>query len=246
MSLFVDGQPNRLEHLTEADGGVAMVAASEQIDLGAKMAQARKEIGQELAKFFAVYQADSGYGIENVVVTEGLALWHTMHSLTLAYRDAYYSQLNDRYKGRLKEFESQARQAREDYFAAGVGVTATPVHAGGKPLTALSSEGSAPGIWRMAISWVTNEGMEGDCGETVDAQAPEGSTIQVSAPEAPDGAARWNIYAGLLEGRLSKQNAEPLEPGQSWLIQAGIDGPAPSGGQKPDEYLKRVRLLWRG
>ena len=37
--------------------------------------------------------------IEQVVVTPPLKLWHIFRTLEMVYRDAYNSQLNDRYAG---------------------------------------------------------------------------------------------------------------------------------------------------
>ncbi len=46
-----------------------------------------------------------------VVVTPPLKLWHMFLSLEMVYRDAYNSQLNDRYAGKRDEFHGMVKWA---------------------------------------------------------------------------------------------------------------------------------------
>ena len=58
--------------------------------------------------------------IEQVVVTPPLKRWETMHALELVYRDAYFSQLVDRYQAKWQEYAKLARDARESFIASGM------------------------------------------------------------------------------------------------------------------------------
>ena len=44
-------------------------------------------------------QRASGFDLSHVVVTPPVRLWHTYRTLENVYREAYNSQLNDRYAG---------------------------------------------------------------------------------------------------------------------------------------------------
>ena len=58
----------------------------------------------------------------NVVVTSPLRLWHMFRALELVYRDAYSSQLNDRYAGKRDDFHGKmARWAHDQVVRGGTG-----------------------------------------------------------------------------------------------------------------------------
>jgi hypothetical protein len=73
-------------------------------------------------------------------------------------------------------------------------------------------------------------------------------TLTVAATNAPPNAAAWNIYAGLSESSLTRQNASALNPGDSWILPAAglVAGPPPSEGQSPEYYLSPCNTIPRG
>jgi hypothetical protein len=248
MSLFIDGRLGGIRELSEADSSVLGVAKTEGIDPTTKLDLGRKEIGLDLEQFLNTYYAGAGYSLGQVVVTEALKQWHVYLSLALIYRDAYYSQLNDRYSARFKEFENRARRASEQCYAVGIGVVWVPIPQAPAPQITPSAVRSTAGMWQARISWLGEGGEEGDWSEPVTVQVPEGSTFAVAAPSAPAGVTGWNLYAGLLEEQSRRQNDAPLDLASSWtMTQAtGGDGPTGGGGQQPQKHLQKARILRRG
>ena len=104
MALFTDGEVSTIEDLRGYDTQLLDVANIEGIDVTRKLQLAQDEISVELATLLAraarfTVPLDPG----RVVVTTPLKLWHTFLALELVYRDAYGSQLNDRYAGKRDE-----------------------------------------------------------------------------------------------------------------------------------------------
>jgi hypothetical protein len=78
--------------------------------------------------------------------------------------------------------------------------------------------------------------------------ATASSTFLVEPGPAPPNATGWNIYAGISNETLFRQNGVVLSPGQTWqqpgtLIQSGS---RPGHGQKPNYLQPLPRVFQRG
>lgn len=254
MALFNDGPISGLEDLTAQDSQVLDVASVEGIDVTRKMASAQEEIGLELVTLLnSLRFADQPFwlgpqtSLGNVVVTTGLELWHIYRALEMVYRDAYGSQLNDRYGARRDQFHEAAQQAREKLIQIGIGITSHPVPQATTPqVTAVP--GSLPdGIYYVTMTWVNSAGEEG--ASAVPAViALAASTLQVQPAAPPVIAVGWNVYAGHAPEGMILQNSSPIPAGQMWLQSNALTqaGQLPGSGQEPT-YLKPLpRVLQRG
>ena len=98
------------------------------------------------------------------MVTPPLKLWHTFRALELVYRDAYHSQLNDRYAGKRDEFHELAKWAYEK-------VIQTRTRDGDRSGAAgrrrrrrgRAPGGLADGTYYVAMAWTNAAGEEGAC-----------------------------------------------------------------------------------
>ena len=97
MALFTDGAITSIEELSGHDTQLLTVATVEGIDVSRKLALAQDEIAVEVASLLGRQAAPPA--LEQVVVTPAMKLWHAYRTLEMVYRDAYHSQLNDRYGG---------------------------------------------------------------------------------------------------------------------------------------------------
>src|SRR5690349_21619073 len=120
MALFTDGPASTIEDLTAQDSQLLDVAQVEGIDLTRKLALAQEEAALEIEGLLetlrpvdAALWAPTSMGPANVVVTPALKAWHTFRTLEAVYRDAYHSQLNDRYAAKRDEFRERAKWAYE-------------------------------------------------------------------------------------------------------------------------------------
>ncbi len=246
MALFTDGAISTLEDLRGYESEIYTLASTENIDLSKKTVLAQQELEVEItARFFREDPAE----IRLAVVTPALKLWHRFHTLALIFRDAYNSHLNDRYQGKWKEYERQARWAYENLLVSGLGVVSEPVPRAPAPsLTAVP--GSAPeGTYWVRVAWTGAGGATGWASEPSVADAGGATTLQVQiAGAAPPGVTGWNVYVGADADSATQQNAAPLEAGSAWTLPSGgLMGGAPAGqGQTPESYRRFERVFRRG
>src|SRR5579885_212829 len=158
MALFSDGSISTTDDLAAYDSAIMDVASTEGIDLTRKLALAQDELSVMLT---SLLPEDQSCGLGNVVVTTPLRLWHTLRTLALAYEDAYYNQLNDRYQGKWQAFAERARWAQEQLMQAGAGFVTDPIP---QAQPAVLTEAPAPqpaATYYATVTWVNASGQEG-------------------------------------------------------------------------------------
>jgi hypothetical protein len=127
MALFVDGEISSLQDLRSHETSILDLASSEGIDLGGKLQLAQNDLAIELAWFLERNQETVRWaGVQQVVITEALRVWHTLHALELTYRDAANTQVTERYSAKLTLYAELARAARSRLFEGGVGLVSKP------------------------------------------------------------------------------------------------------------------------
>jgi len=221
------------------------VANGEGIDLHAKLRVAQVEIEAEVESFLR--WEDRGE-LAQVQVNAALCRWHTLKTLEAVYRDAYFSQLNDRYGERWRRYEGMAEAQERRYFDGGVAVVNTPVRRPER-ITVVVGDGAheAATYWVQA-TFMDAGGRESAPSAVQVVSSPLPHTVMVSVPYARDGVTHWNLFAGLQEGEAGLQNAAPLALDETWTMPAeGIRGGRPAGnGQSVDAMVYRQGRLRRG
>jgi len=259
--LFTDGVISTIEELSLQDTAILEVASAEGINLTAKLALAQDELGIELKAAIArssLSSADYWSGdrvaaanqcsLQDVVVTPALHLWHTFRTLALIYRDAYNSQLNDRYLGKWRQYRELASWAADKLFLSGIGTVTDPLPIAGPPQLSLQS-GTMEGMtYYVQVSWVNTRREEGMPSSVISIEAPDQTTLLVTAPPAPSQQIFWNIYAGDNSAAVTLQNAVPLELTQTWTAPPYglVIGRPPGAGQDPNYFRSLARVLHRG
>ena len=151
MALFTDGAIASIEDLRGHDTQLLNVATVEDIDVTRKLALAQEEIAIELTGLLEQAmlsgQLAAPPSIEQVVVTTPLKLWHIFRTLEMVYRDAFNSQLNDRYAGKRDEYHEMAKWAYSRLVQSGLGMAANPVEQATTPDAA--AIGGQPGGWHL-------------------------------------------------------------------------------------------------
>jgi hypothetical protein len=248
MALFVDGNPSQITDLANYESSIVEVAATEGIDLTAKLTVAALEIGLELQRFLVNVPGGQQFTLGNIALTDGLRQWHTLLALAATYRDAYFQQLNDRHKPKWKEYERLARASGQMVFETGVGVVFNPLT---KPLQPLLGQlaGAHPArTYYARVAWVNAEGVESSPSDTAAFTTQEGTALTVRAIGAPAAARGWNLYAGLLDDQALKQNNAPLALGSTWTLPSTglVTGSDPGTGQVAEYFLRQIAVLLRG
>ena len=243
MALFTDGPASTMEDLIAQDSQLMNVASAEGIDVTVKLALNHEAIGLELEELLA---RSNNFGLSQVVVTPALRLWHTYRTLEFVYRDAYNSQLNDRYAGKRDQFRELSQWAHNRLMQGGIGVVTDPVPQATGFQTQPGVGTMPPGVYYVSAAWVNAAGEEGACSRPIDLEAPDGA-FAVYPPAAPDGATGWNVYAGTAPETMTRQNDSALNPGAPWLPETlTTSGARPGRGQQPNRMQAIPRVLQRG
>src|SRR6266581_5894002 len=156
MALFTDGPMSTIEDLRAQDSQLADVASTEGIDLTQKLSLAQEQIGFDLERLLA-----GRYALSNVVSTKPLTLWHNYRTLEMAYDDAYFSHLNDRYKSKRDQFHDLAKRAYERVIQLGIGIAAAPVPRAATPALSATPGLLTSGTYYATMTWVNGSGEEG-------------------------------------------------------------------------------------
>jgi hypothetical protein len=244
MALFTDGPMSSIEDLHGYDTQLLDVANTEGIDVTRKLMQAQEEIGIELGVVLA--SVSSGAGLANVVVTPALRLWHTFRSLEMVYRDAYNSQLNDRYAGKRDEYRGLVKWAHERLIQSGLGMTRDPIPQAPAPTVQIASGALASGTYYVGMSWTNVRSEEGAVSMPVKVVVA-GSSFEVRHGEAPANARGWHVYAGSSPSTLMRQNGAAVDLESVWLQPDTLSAGHKAGaGQMPGFVQGLERVLLRG
>src|SRR6202011_672239 len=116
------------------------------------------EVGLQLQSRFTPLGTNIGLTVpqltlSNIVVTPPLRLWLLFHTLELVYRDAYFSQLNDRYQAKWNEYKDLSTSAAALLFQIGVGTVADPILQAVHPKLSLVAGSLAPAKYFIEVSW---------------------------------------------------------------------------------------------
>jgi hypothetical protein len=252
--LFTDNPSIAIEDLADYETAILDTAQTEAINLTVKIALAINEVGLQLQSRFTPLGVNGittspGLTLSNIVVTPPLRLWLLFHTLELVYRDAYFSQLNDRYQAKWNEYKDLSTSAAALLFQIGVGTVADPILQAVHPKLSLVVGSLAPAKYFIEVSWKNVTGQEGAPSETTALDVPSGSTLQVQALSPPANAISWNVYAGVTPDTLFLQNTAPLDPAVSWTApNSGLSttGLPPGTGQPPAYLRPQPRILLRG
>jgi len=248
MSLFVDGNPSQIADLANYESAIVEVASIEGIDLTAKLNVAALEVGLELQRFLAQTPGGQRFSVGHVAVTEGLRQWHTLLALSVSYRDAHFQQLNDRHKPKWHEYERLALASGRMLMETGVGLVYNPLPKPVQPLLGQLAGPQPTRTYYVRVEWVNADGVASSPSDTTATTTQEGTALTVRAVGAPPAATGWNVYAGLLDDQLQRQNNAPLALGSTWTLPStGLtDGSAPGSGQSAEYFLRQTNLLQRG
>ena len=253
MALFVDGPASTIDDLTDQDAGLLGVSQTAGINVSTKLRLAQEEIATDLHLWLIRPRSmETLWGpapkLEQIVVTRSLKRWETMHALALVYRDAYFSQLVDRYQAKWQEFAKLAARARESLIASGLGMVNDPLKQPQAPVLGSVTGPQAGGIFYASVSWVNAGGQESAVSVASSITVADGNLMTVTAVHAPGNATGYRVYAGTALNAIYLQNDVLLTPGTTYTYVPGLvsQGTLPGDGQKPDFTRPLVRALLRG
>jgi hypothetical protein len=244
MPLFTDGFINTGEDLRAYESSILDVASTEGIEFDKKLDLAEREIGVQITAFLLRQEGTGARKLDNVIVTEPLAQWHALHTLELIFRDAYNSQLNDRYQGKWIKYGALAEDAGRRFFDIGVGISTDPIAKAALPECGAVNGGQLPTTtYFVRVAWQSRFGRLGSLSEAVTVTTNAGQLLSVKAGSNPAGAVGWTLFVGTSGTDLRRQNSSALSAGSTWIIPVSglVAGAAPAGDPAPDFYITRRR-----
>jgi hypothetical protein len=256
MALLIDGPPSTLRDLSNQDSGLLDVCRTEQIDAMVKIRLAHEEISLELSTLFedqrsvySFYYGQSRLKIGHVAITPSLKNWHVYTSLALVYRDAYFTQLNDRYQAKWQEYQSLAWSAKQQLQKLGVGLVLDPLPRPNGPTLDLIPATEAGGTFYYSATLVNACGEESSGSLTGSLELPAGNALSFQLRHIPANASGWNIYVGDSPAQTFRQNDTSLAADDTWVFYpstAATRPHLPGDGQAPNFLRALPRLLQRG
>jgi hypothetical protein len=254
MALFVDGPAPTIDDLADQDTGILAVSKTVGININSKLRLSQEEIRTEVELLLIRLQPPGDVpmtpllSVEQVVVTPTLKRWETMHALELFYRDAYFSDLVDRYQPKWQEYMSLASGARDNFVASGLGLVNDPIHRARLPFLSFVAGPQSGGLLYASVAWVNAAGQEGAASEASSITIPDGNLMTVTATNPPANAVGFQVYAGPTLDAMFRQNNVLLPIGATYTYVPGqvTQGPLPGRGQAPDSVKPLARTLLRG
>lgn len=254
MALFVDGPACTIDDLTDQDAGLLDVALGTNINVTTKLRLAVEEIETDLHLWLNRPRPTleivwgPALHVGQVVVTAPLKRWEAMHALSLVYRDAYFSQLVDRYQAKWKEYADLAKEARENFIASGFGLVSDPIVQAAPPILGTTPGPQGGGTFYACVAWVNAANQEGAASMPASIAVKDGNLMTVGVSNAPTNAAGFNVYVGTQLTGMQLQNEVLLPVTGTYLYVPGqmAGGRAPGNGQAPDFTRPIVRTTLRG
>ena len=243
MALFTDGLVAGLLDLRAYESGILDVANTEGLSLTDKLQIAQREIAIDLTSFLLRHGVSLGPGRElsMVAVTEPLLHAHVLTTLAHAFRDAYNSQLNERYKSKWREYVHLAERALRQLQETGVGIVGSPLAKPLPPTTGVFAGGVLPfRTYRVQVALAGN-GVTSALSDPLMVEVQPGTRISVNAPGC-------HVYAGADEGHMFRQTNAPIPPSGSWTeTESGLrQDLTPVPVQGPDYLVANRRQMLRG
>jgi hypothetical protein len=254
MALFTDGI-STIQDLMVQDSSVLTAAQTENIDLSTKLTLAQQELGIELTTLLQrsnpcdwQFWLQPDLELNNIVVTPPLQLWHVYQTLMLVYQDAYFNQLNDRYKGKRDQFLQLAKWAMDKLIQTGVGIVSNPIPQAVPPQLTSIAGGQPATTYCASVSWLNGENEEGQASNPSTLDVAAGNVLVAQPVNQPANATAWNVYVGLSPTAMALQNTSPLALDQVWVQAGPIStlGQGPGSGQAPDYLRALPRIIQRG
>lgn len=252
MPLFIDGPSVTVEDLVNEDSGLLDVAKSCGINVSTKILLAHDELGTDLNLLIARVNAGDTtgemLGLRQVAVTSSLKKWETMMSLSAFYRDAYFSQLVDRFQAKWKEYTQLTQVANNKFIAGGIGFVSDPAPRAEAPLLNSVPGPQSGGVFYAVVTWVNAAGQEGEPSIASSLTVADGNLMTVMAINAPSSAIGFNVYAGPILSSLLLQTSTPLSAGLSFTYIPGqmAEARTPGTGQSPDFFRSASQMMLRG
>lgn len=245
MALVADTGWASIEELAREDCGILDLSDREGIDLEAKVSLAMEQTREQIDAFL---RRNSTHRVGNAVATWSVRRWVTFAALSACYRDAYSTQVNDRYGAKWRAYDDAAKAAEQLSYELGIGVVQQPLRKPPAPQVEVVAGSHPEATYWLAVTLTGQNGEESAAGESCRVSGGSGHGLRVSCPLPEPWVSGWSLYAGSGPGELMLQVPTPLPVSVAWELPVeGIQaGRSPGEGQTAEVMIEPRRRLRRG
>jgi hypothetical protein len=259
MALYTDAGVVTINDLLKYEGTLVQVASGHDINVDTKIALATSAIGDRLMLWLLnIGASDPQFvtrpviGLSTVVVTDPLRRWLAFESLSRIFAEAYNLQLNTRFQGKWREYQTEAKSAADYAFQSGIGIVFNALSEPALPLVAIQSGAASASALFIQTTWVDVKGCESAPSPINGVILGDNSSISVAMAESvlnvPAAAVGWNAYVGLNQNPPARQTSAPQQVGSTWQLPATgvVIGSLAGDGQMPNFFIRTSRQILRG
>lgn len=252
MAVFTDQLISCLKDWKDHDSKLSILSELETTSIEAKARLAQNEIETEVTGFLLAHSGLSEGAarelLKKVVITEPLARWHSLLTLSLFYADLASLQNNSLHREQADYYERKATAAHHQLTETGVGIVNRPIPQAGVPALIVTPGTNSPRFLRGRIQYLREDGAAGVPSAEFILDLTNGETANLRVSSLPANGWAWNAYLGESSAGLQKANSSPLFAGEEFEVVAGVPAPGAealiSRGQEPDYYVVRTNKIW--
>ncbi len=253
MALLKDQSITCLTDWMAYDTKLTILSEQESTSIEAKSRLAQNEIETQVTSFLLRQSGLSEFAarqlLSQIVVTEPLARWHSLLTLSLFYADIACLQNNALHRDQARYYELKAEAARMQLFETGVGIVNQPVPKAPVPFVVLVPGSNTPRFLRARVRFVSPDGAVGALSSEFNLDLTNGETAQLSFTSLPENVAGWLLFLGETSDPLNLATPSALQMNQVVDVTPSLpnlNAPVASPeAQEPDRYVINSSQIWR-
>jgi hypothetical protein len=235
------------------DTKLTILSEQESTSIEAKSRLAQNEIETQVTGFLLRQSGLSEFAarelLSQIVVTEPLARWHSLLTLSLFYTDIACLQNNTLHRDQARYYDLKADAARVQLFETGIGIVYQPIPKAPLPFVVLAPGANAPRFLRARVRFVSASGAVGALSSEFNLDLTNGETAQLSFASLPANVSGWLLFLGETSDPLYLATTAPVPAGVTVEVTPSlpaIGAPvANPEAQLPDQYFIHSPQIWR-
>jgi hypothetical protein len=253
MALLKDQPITCLTDWIAYDTKLTILSEQESTSIEAKSRLAQNEIETQVTSFLLRQSGLSDFAardlLSQIVVTEPLARWHSLLTLSLFYSDIACLQNNTLHRDQARFYDLKAEAARIQLFETGVGIVNQPIPKASLPFVVLVPGPNAPRFLRAQVRFVADTGAVGALSSEFNLDLTNGESAQLSFASLPDNVSGWLLFLGETSDLLLQATPSPVAAAVNVDVTPGLPAlgapVANPEAQLPDRYIINSTQIWR-
>jgi hypothetical protein len=253
MALLKDQPISCLAEWMAYDSKLSVLSEQESTSIESKSRLAQNEIETQLTSFLlrqsGLSENASRQLLNKIVVTEALARWHSMLTLSFFYIDLASLQNSTLHRDQSRYFEDKAESAKYQLFETGVGIVSYPVPKAELPTVISTPDNNPQRFLRARTRFVDLDGAQGASSSEFFLDMSAGESIELSYQTLPARCVGWLLYLGENSDPLYLATPTPVPAGTTVVVTPDLPALAapamPKESQQPERFIRYTTEMWR-